>query len=625
MSKSTNSKNKSAHDNSEKSPTAPKPKPKSKYVQPSPARETIESLVVAFILAFLFRTFEAEAFVIPTGSMAETLNGRHKEIDCEQCQWHYHIGASQEVNGDSEALIPSARIESSVCPNCRYVNAVKDTPVFHGDRILVNKFPYEISDPDRWDVVVFKNPEEPMRNFIKRLVGLPNEYLMIDGGDVYARKNETDEWQILRKDDPNKQLSLQMIVYDNDHPEKLLLEKGWPERWQAVKHDHSEETASGLVIDSSGWKSDTETRVYSITRNESSSDARWLRYRHFVPDEEAWGAVMNDPALPFEKEPAPKLISDFCGYNETQSQRAYGGGSTGNYWVGDLTFSCSVDVTDVGEQGELLLELTEGIRDYQCRFDLQSGTVSLEYYDHALDQQKALDEVQTSFQGAGSHTLIFSNVDHRLNLWIDGKLIPFPSNGEYEAPATSLPTNHDLSPVGISVKDAELTVAHLKVTRDIFYRAEQSIRVQMERMERLTRDRDFGEDFDFSERISRSDLMFALDEPEKYGDLYLKHEHSVEFPQLKDDEFFVLGDNSPASLDSRLWDDTHAVPRHAMLGKAFFIYWPHGVPFMNGGEGYPITYHKQFDRDPRGGNADDRYPKMRFPFYPNIPRMERIR
>src|SRR5438067_1059753 len=40
-------------------------------------RETIESIVVAFVLAFLFRTFEAEAFVIPTGSMAPTLYGQH--------------------------------------------------------------------------------------------------------------------------------------------------------------------------------------------------------------------------------------------------------------------------------------------------------------------------------------------------------------------------------------------------------------------------------------------------------------------------------------------------------------------------------------------------------------------
>ena len=42
-------------------------------VNTSAVREIIESVVIAFVLAFLFRTFEAEAFVIPTGSMAPTL------------------------------------------------------------------------------------------------------------------------------------------------------------------------------------------------------------------------------------------------------------------------------------------------------------------------------------------------------------------------------------------------------------------------------------------------------------------------------------------------------------------------------------------------------------------------
>ena len=47
-------------------------------------RELVESLVVALFLAFLFKTFEAEAFVIPTGSMAPTLMGRHKDVECSQ-------------------------------------------------------------------------------------------------------------------------------------------------------------------------------------------------------------------------------------------------------------------------------------------------------------------------------------------------------------------------------------------------------------------------------------------------------------------------------------------------------------------------------------------------------------
>ena len=59
-------------------------------------RETVESIVIAFILAFLFRAFEAEAFVIPTGSMAPTLQGRHKDVNCAECGHNFRSSASQE-------------------------------------------------------------------------------------------------------------------------------------------------------------------------------------------------------------------------------------------------------------------------------------------------------------------------------------------------------------------------------------------------------------------------------------------------------------------------------------------------------------------------------------------------
>src|SRR6187200_609412 len=63
-------------------------------------RETVESIVIAFVLAFLFRTFEAEAFVIPTGSMAPTLMGRHKDVDCPKCGYRYEVNASEEESED---------------------------------------------------------------------------------------------------------------------------------------------------------------------------------------------------------------------------------------------------------------------------------------------------------------------------------------------------------------------------------------------------------------------------------------------------------------------------------------------------------------------------------------------
>src|SRR6476659_5463063 len=61
-------------------------KSSSSHPQIDSMRETVESIAVAFILAFLFRTFVAEAFVIPTGSMATTLMGRHKDVQCPNCK-----------------------------------------------------------------------------------------------------------------------------------------------------------------------------------------------------------------------------------------------------------------------------------------------------------------------------------------------------------------------------------------------------------------------------------------------------------------------------------------------------------------------------------------------------------
>ncbi|MCA9246788.1 MAG: S26 family signal peptidase, partial [Planctomycetales bacterium] len=141
-------------------------------------RETVESIAIAFILAFLFRTFEAEAFVIPTGSMAPTLQGRHKDIDCPKCGVRYRASASAEVEanddpaaaflGDQRPLADQieSEIVQTTCPLCRFPMSVDPRPTleeqedplvvagaqlpsYNGDRIIVGKFNYEFSDPKR--------------------------------------------------------------------------------------------------------------------------------------------------------------------------------------------------------------------------------------------------------------------------------------------------------------------------------------------------------------------------------------------------------------------------------------------------------------------------------------------
>ena len=126
-------------------------------------RETIESIIVAFILAFLFRAFVAEAFVIPTGSMAPTLMGAHKDISCDHCGQPYQASASSEFESGTQVLSRNVAI-ASTCATCRGLNAYdfrgnSNHATFSGDRILVSKFDYVFHQPERWDVFVFKYPQ----------------------------------------------------------------------------------------------------------------------------------------------------------------------------------------------------------------------------------------------------------------------------------------------------------------------------------------------------------------------------------------------------------------------------------------------------------------------------------
>src|SRR5438046_1791690 len=84
--------------------------------QTESAREVVETVVFVVVLVLLLKSFAAEAFVIPTGSMAETLWGYQKVVDCPECKHQFPINASQEADAqDRDKLIPMI---GGVCPNC---------------------------------------------------------------------------------------------------------------------------------------------------------------------------------------------------------------------------------------------------------------------------------------------------------------------------------------------------------------------------------------------------------------------------------------------------------------------------------------------------------------------------
>src|SRR5262249_7892436 len=157
---------------------------------------------------------------IPTGSMAPTLQGRHKDITCPECGYEYRVSASAEVNNKTGERI-NCDVASTTCPMCHYTvrinkNDISEYPSYNGDRIIVNKFSYDSAEPQRWDVVVFKYPEDAKENFIKRLIGLPNERIQIKDGDVYTAPLGSRDFQIARKS-PEKLRAMMIPVYDNDY------------------------------------------------------------------------------------------------------------------------------------------------------------------------------------------------------------------------------------------------------------------------------------------------------------------------------------------------------------------------------------------------------------------------
>ena len=586
-------------------------------------RDTIESIIIALVFAFVFRAYSAEAFVIPTGSMAPTLYGRHKEINCPECGVKYAVGASDEV-GKSGYYSPELNVTGSYCPNCRYYSDLRKATPFTGDRIIVNKFPFEFGDPDRWDIIVFKYPEESQTNYIKRLVGLPGEEIQISRGDVYARKNEKEPFQILRKNNLQKQLAVQQLVYDDDYPPRDILNAGWPERWSVMTQVAPDETKFQAAKESA-WEIDTVSRTYQFRdsiADASSGDLQWLRYQNMIPRQKEWKLLKENPEL-FKQQiqsspPSARLINDYTAYNDYS-----GGSSRGSFkydaafWVGDLTVSFDVEIQT--DAGEFLVELMRGDRHYRVRFDIKTGQAKLyfvEDFPNPEPVEKELTTVETELKGKGSHSVMFANVDQRLCLWIDGSEVDLENKTEYQPPVSPAPRDGDLAPVGIAGRGTDFVVSHLLLQRDIYYRAAEPYQPK-----------------EYSgEKKFLWDLLW---DPAAWSRQFEDYRQQVRFDQLSDDEFFVLGDNSARSADSRLWDNNrnaeraHAVPRSALVGKAFMIYWPHGIPFMNDGRGYSPDagpFKRFFYHQTSPGNyPKDPYAKLSVPFYPNVSRMKRIR
>lgn len=521
----------------------------------SHVREGIETIVFVVTLVLMLKLFTVEAFVIPTGSMAETLYGIQKIINCPECGYEFPVNSNSEEEPDEFGRFYP--LYGYCCPNCRYKGTLGEDhrPRNNsGDRVLVLKPIYQAEPPQRGDVVVFKFPKTPVKfgytsqNYIKRAMGFGGETLAIFRGELFTTRalsystpedsdgrpvDPLDLWkidytfrnsppardlffktwednfpsdakffQIVRKTD-DQVLACRRIVWDNNHQPQSLRGKT-PPRW------HS----SG-----DGWRLDdpAEPRIFT----HSGQQLDWLHYQHFSD-------VWSRPTKDFE----PDVIRNFLAYNAGD----YGPFGpmrerpVDNAWVGDLILECEVDLSP---EAEVTLELSRSLYRYRATF--VDGQVTLSQIG---PDSRTLVQRPTNMR-RGKHHIRFANVDARLRVWINERAMDFGAEADLNPvmpKADDLPagmTNgkegwtkaNDLEhPASIGCK-GQATIRNISLWRDIYY----------------------------------CNLNGTLD-PDNPEIFYVQPGH-----------YFCLGDNSAQSSDSRDWG---AVPERLLLGKAVFVFWP---------------------------------------------------
>jgi signal peptidase I len=536
-------------------------------------RETIESIIVAVMLALMFKAFEAEAYIIPTGSMAPTLRGEHFDLVCEQCHFPYQTNCSPNLSN----------VRSGYCPICRYRTTLKpellsDHNSFDGDRILVNKFIYDFADPERWDVIVFKNPKNAKQNYIKRLVGLPRESLLIENGDIFTFDPERAtfaERKIARKS-PLKLQSMMQIVDDSNYVGDKLVQAGWPSRWLSV----GSEGEPRWTEQGSG-----SSRQFEI-RAAGDEQVHWMRYRHLVPRIDDWN-VLEKGRLPERLQPIASgaslgggLVRDHYAYNELSASTSQGlfTEPSGLHWVGDL----GVEVWGefLSEGGEFRMETTEGSATFECRVDLATGSVTLHCSDAEatfVDGQGnsvATPTAQSSIRGTGRHKMLFIQADDRLFVRIDGRFLNFGglpyqdvSRANLVVPVFRDGGPDDSLPLGVGSRGADVRITRLKVWRDVYY---TSVTPEFKH-------------WDYRVNLDLATLDDILETPARWESetakrLFASRDRSeMDLHRLGDGQYFPMGDNSPSSQDARLWGEPAYVQRDLLLGRGLFLYWPHSL------------------------------------------------
>ncbi len=517
-------------------------------------KETLISMIISLAMALVAKSYVVEAFVIPTGSMAPTLLGKHMQFQSPESGWRwtvnpwFHNGempVREQWRPQDNAPMVTDPMSSSV-PNTfvagqqprqrinGYTPPLERKFIREGDRILVQKYLYEIFPPKRFDVVVFKNPTNSSENYIKRLIGLPNEQVWLADGDVFTRPISVDEkngvtikdpkWSIARKPE-RVQKALWRQVYSSEYA-------------PLMDPKHGENHFSSPWV-GAGWKGLSE-RTYRCE-----------------PD--------NPAPLSWDTQRWP--ITDWVNYNDTTFNRSY---DKARFPVGDLRVRAGVLPDAEGLRATINVRAEQ--HDFQASIEGTNVTLRMRAVSTGTTDAEWTVLESGTFKGfpAGRVTNFeLWHVDQSLQLWVDGTRV-LSHDYDWSASERLL---HATGVAGDAHIDEGMGDSQWLTQPDRYRAGAPAVYMKFEgtgvTLHRVALDRDV-----FYEPAMYYDREPAL------------ATHPDNLPSLNNDQYFCCGDNSPNSADGRLWSGVDPwisdqidpmrgiVPRRLMLGKAFYVYFP---------------------------------------------------
>ena len=292
-------------------------------------------------------------------------------------------------------------------------------PSYSGDRILVGKFIYQLADPKRWDVIVFKFPGDATTD---------------------AEPISSNDWSVCpaRRSAFNTATCGFAAAGNRSRLRGSRRRSCWPcsSRCSTTTTCRRSRNAVGPPAGSRNRRptaarpaggTRTTTRRFIPTARRGRS---WLRYHHLVPSCQQWEALQNGHELS-PRNVAPQLIKDFTAYNTARPRAPTAPCRIPivSACIGWATWRC-VHGRPGKRQGRVDLRVAQRADgDFNAAWTLADP-------GHPLVQRPRNGAIPpaavTGVIGHGRHEIRFANCDNELRLWIDGSVVQFDAPTCYD-------------------------------------------------------------------------------------------------------------------------------------------------------------------------------------------------